>query len=136
MGKMKYPNRVNGEIELLSTHFGDVQFDPDDPSSVVIERFDLPLGFNRKYAALLIDLGPEYPIYPPQDFYLSPGLRKNGKKPGFYYEDGYMGKKYRKLGYAWLCLHIIRWRPNSYSMIKGDNLLIAAQVVYEALGRS
>ncbi|MFC1635731.1 hypothetical protein ACFL5Z_12900 [Planctomycetota bacterium] len=130
---MKNPNRVIGEIELLSTHFGNVHFDPADPSTVTVESFDLPSGFCRRYAELLIDLGPLYPDLPPQDFYLSQGLRKKGSKLTHYFEDGPYSKRYCECGYAWYSLHIKKWRPDPCSMIRGDNLLTAVQALYEAL---
>jgi len=81
----------------------------------------------------VIELGPEYPIYPPKNFYLSRGLLKNGRKPGHYYEHEYPDKKYCKEGYAWYCLHIEDWRPGVLSIVSGDNLLTTAQAVYDAL---
>jgi len=97
--RMQTPNRAIAEIELLSTPFGDVQFDPDDPSTVVIERFDLPPGFDTRHCRLRIDLGRYYPELPLQDFYLSRGLRKNNKTPTHYFED-WTGKKYCRQGWA------------------------------------
>ena len=129
---MKNPLRAISEIELLSSHFGDVQFDPDDPSTVIIERFDLPRGFKPSYCRLLIDLGRYYPELSPQDFYLSRGLRKNGQTPMHYFED-WSGKKYCRKGWAWFCLKIEKWRPNPYSMLGGDNLLTGVNACYDAL---
>jgi len=130
--QMQNPKRVRAEIELLSTHFGDVQFNPDDPSTVIIERFDLPRGFNRSYCQLLIDLGRYYSELPPQNFYLSRGLRKNGLTIPHYFED-WSGKKYCKQGWAWFCLQIESWKPNPYSMLGGDNLLTVTNACYDAL---
>jgi len=130
---MRNPKRVIGEIELLSTHFGKVRFNPLNPTAVTIEKFDLPRGFNRKHAKVLIDLGPHYPELPPQDFYLSRGLRKHGEISEHYFERGLGGKKYCKKGWAWYSLHIKSWRPDSYSMVAGDNLLTAAEALYKAV---
>jgi len=130
---MQNPNRVIGEIELVSTHFGEVRFDPDNPTTVVIERFDLPTGFNQKHSKLLIDLGFSCPELPPQDFYLSRGLRRYGKVPAHYFENGFGGKKYCNQGYAWYSLHIKRWKPDPRSMVAGDNLLTAVEALYDAL---
>ena len=121
------------EIELLSTHFGDVLMEPSDPSTVVIEHFPLPPGFNRQFCELLIDLGLMYPQLPPQDWYISRGLRKYGRKSTHYYEDGFAAKKFCEDGYAWYSFHLNEWRPHPYSIIKGDNLLTATGAFYNAL---
>jgi hypothetical protein len=131
--KMRNPRRVIAEIELLSSHFGEVRFDADNPTTVTIEKFDLPRGFNRRYATVLIDLGSRYPEYPPQDFYLSTGLRKNGKMSSHYFEDGYGEKEYCNSRLAWYSLHLKKWRPNPYSITGGDNLLTASEAFYKAL---
>jgi hypothetical protein len=129
---MKHPERTIAEIRLLSTHFGGVCFDPKDPSVVLIERFPLPEGFNGDSCEVVIDLGANYPELPPQDFYLSRGLTKNGRTPSHYFRD-FSGKKYCEEGYAWYSLHIQRWKPNPRSMLGGDNLLSAANAFYDAL---
>ena len=133
MAQVKNPNRVFGEIELLSSHFGDVGCDPDDLSAVFITRFNLPLGFNRSDCELLIDLGRAYPEFPPQDWYLSKGLRKRGSSLSHYFESGFRGKRYCEEGLAWYSFHIKRWKPDPYSMIDGDNLLTAVNAFYHAL---
>jgi len=128
-----YEARTLGEFELLSTHFGHVQFDPKDLTWVLVENFDLPPNFNRDYTELIMDLNKHYPLLPPQDFYLGKGLLRKGDRPGHYYETGFESKRFRKEGYAWYCLHIKSWKPNPYSMVEGDNLLTAAGAVYKAL---
>ena len=133
MTSVKYPDRIIGEIELLSTHFGNIYYEPHDLSFVEIMHLNLPRGFNRNKSRLLIDLGLEYPILPPQDLYLDKGLRKRGKVSDHYYENGFGSKKYCKDGYAWYSFHIQEWNPNPYSMIHGDNLLTAVNAFYQAL---
>jgi hypothetical protein len=130
---MRNPKRAIAEIELLSTHFGAVRYDPNDPSWVLIERFNLPPSFNRRYCEVLIDLGSDYPELPPQDWYLSRGLSKRGRTSKHYYEDGFGTKKYCKKGFAWYSFHIRNWQPDAYSMVRGDNLLAATGGLYEAL---
>lgn len=130
---MKNPIRVIAEIELLSSHFGPVEFDPQEPSTVLIEQFDLPPGYNRKHTRVLLDLGYQYPEYPVRDFYIDPGLRRKKRRPGHYHEDGFDSKTYCNEGFAWYCLHIQDWQPNPFSIADGDNLLTACQALYEAL---
>ncbi len=129
---MKNPERTIAEINLLSTHFGTVEYDPDNPSWVLIERFDLPPGFNRRWCEVLIVLGELYPELPPQDFYLSRGLTKNGRVSSHYFER-FSGKRYCDKGFAWYSFHIKRWRSNPYNMVPGDNLLTATGAFYQAL---
>jgi hypothetical protein len=131
--ELMYEARTIGEFELLSAHFGPVQFDPDDLTWVLVERFNLPSNFNRDYTELIIELNKKYPLLPPQDFYLRKGLLRKGDELRHYYETGFESKRFRKEGYAWYCLHIKSWKPDPYSMVKGDNLLTAAEAVYKAL---
>jgi hypothetical protein len=126
------PRRTGNEIALLSKRYGDLVFDPEDLTMVLIERFDLPSGFNRPYSRLLIDLGPRYPELPPQDWYLDRGLLKNGKPIPHYFEVFYE-KRYVRYGFAWYCLHLKGWMPNPHSIIAGDNLVIATESVFRSL---
>ena len=130
---MKNPERTIAEIRLLSTHFGPVCFDPDDPSVVLIEDFPLPEGYNMSSCEVVIVLGEHYPELSPQDWYLSKGLRKNGRKSSHYFEEGFGDKEYCNQGYAWYSFHIKTWRPNPWSMLGGDNLLSAANGFHKAL---
>lgn len=129
---MKNPKRTIAEIHLLSAHFGEVCFDPSDPSVVLIERFPLPPGYSRAVCEVVIDLGPKYPQLPPQDFYLSRGLTKNGQVSSHYF-DSFNGKEYCEQGYAWYSFHVKKWRPNPQSMLGGDNLLSVVNAFYNAL---
>ena len=131
-GLMRNPVRTIAEIHLLSTHFGEVQFDETDPTYVLIFHFPLPKGYNRTECEVVVDLGPNYPELPPQDFYLTRGLSKNGYVSSHYYAD-FDGKKYCKKGYAWYSFHIKKWRSNINSMLGGDNLLSAINAFYRAL---
>jgi Prokaryotic E2 family E len=130
---MKNPVRTIAEIELLSTHYGNVCFDQDDPSVVLIEQFPLPPGYNRRSCELVIDLGKSYPELSPQDWYINRGLRKYGRSISHYYENGFSGKKFCEDGYAWCSFHLKGWRPHPYSVITGDNLLTATDSFYHFL---
>jgi hypothetical protein len=132
---MKYPQRTIAEIELLSSRFGDVVFDPYNPSVVKVLDFNLPAGFNINYSRLLMVLGEKYPEYALRDVYLDTGLRLHGIKPSHYFEN-FAGKKYCEYGYAWYSFHITSWHCNPYSMIRGDNLLTVAEAVYQSLRSS
>jgi hypothetical protein len=123
-----------GEIQLLSTHLGEVGFDEDNPAEVLIFRFPLPPGFNKRHCELVIDLGENYPEFPPQDWYLNKGLRKNGRSlSGHYFENGFPGKKFCREGFAWYSFHIKEWKPNPKTMTHGDTLLTAVDAFYDAM---
>jgi hypothetical protein len=129
---MRNPQRTVAEIHLLSTHFGEVSYDENDPSAVLILHFLLPEGYNRSECEVVIDLGPRYPELPPQDFYLSRGLTKNSHISSHYFRD-FKGKKYCHEGFAWYSFHIKKWQPNPQGMLGGDNLLSAVNAFYNAL---
>lgn len=129
---MRNPVRTIAEIYLLSTHFGDIEFDEKAPSVVKIFHFRLPPGYNRTECEVVIDLGPQYPELPPQDFYLSRGLTKNGYTSSHYF-GSFSGKHHCQQGYAWYSFHIKKWKPNRQSMLGGDNLLSAVNAFYNAL---
>jgi hypothetical protein len=75
---------------------------------------------------------PITPTSPPQDFYLSCGLTKNGCTSSHYFEQ-FRGKKYCNQGLAWYSFHIKKWKPNPQSMLGGDNLLSVINGLYDAL---
>jgi hypothetical protein len=129
---MRNPARTIAEIHLLSTHFGEVCFDENDPSVVLISHFLLPEGYNRTECEVVIDLGPQYPELPPQDFYLSRGLNKNGHTSSHYFRS-FSGKEYCEQGFAWYSFHVKKWKPNPQSMLGGDNLLSVVNAFYNAL---
>ena len=129
-------NRAVDRILLLRSLSERVQFEDDyddPPPSVGTGRFDLPNGLGKVFARPLIDLGSTYPYYGPRDWYLSRGLRKNGRKSGHYFEDGFVSKPFCERGFAWYSLHFKSWRPNSNNMLDGDNLLTAVEAFYDAL---
>jgi len=127
---MKHPKRVRAEIELVSSHFGPVEF---DDNYILIEKFNLPRGFNKKYSKLLCVLPNDYPEYPIKAMYLEKHLKKNEKKLDHYYENNYGDKKIRNQGWAWISIHFTSWSPNANSIIRGNNLLTAIEALYDAL---
>lgn len=130
MSGLKHPQRVLAEAELVSSHFGEIEF---EGNWVLVERFNLPLAFNRSISKLLITLPDNYPESPPTSLYLEKGLKKNGIKPGHYFENKYGDGNIRSLGYAWYSIHFTAWHSSSRSIIQGDNLLTAINALYDAL---
>ena len=130
MSNLKHHNRVIAELELVSSHFGPLEF---NNNIVVIERFDLPRNFNRQASRLLIALPDDYPEMPPEDLYIQKHLKKNGKIPEHYFEDDFGDNNIRRMGYAWYSIHFTKWNPSFRSIIKGDNLLTAINALFDAL---
>ncbi len=135
MSILKYPERVLAEVNLVSSHFGPVEFPPDgfDERTVWIERFNLPPGYSQPTSSLLITLPKRYPEAPVEAMYIEKGLKKNGCRPGHYFEHEYGDVNIREAGYAWYSIHFKSWKANIRSIIRGDNLLSAIDALYHAL---
>ncbi|NLB55775.1 MAG: hypothetical protein GX811_08440 [Lentisphaerae bacterium] len=130
MTTFKHYNRVFAEVNLVSSHFGDVNFEDD---WILIERFNLPASLNRRTSKLLIILPYNYPEAPPHEMYLEKGLKKHGRTPEHYFENKYGDSDVRNRGYAWYSIHFRTWRSSANSMIQGDNLITACNALYDAL---
>ena len=130
MSALKHPNRVMAEVELISSHFGPVEF---DGQMILVESFDLPPHFNKQASKLLIVLYDDYPETPPKDIYIEKELKKNGSAPDHYYQDAVGNNEIMDAGYAWYSIHFNHWNANSGSIIQGDNLLTAINALYDAL---
>jgi hypothetical protein len=102
MSRLKHPKRVLAEAELLSSHFGDVEF---EDNWILIDEFILPSTLNRETSKLLIIVSEDYPESPPKSMYLEKGLKKNGKTPEHYFENQHGDSAIRGKGYAWYSIH-------------------------------
>ena len=117
------------EIELLRLRYGEVYCDDDLVKWVHILEFDLPDGWDRKTTELLIEIPPVYPNTPPYDFFIDQRLKtKDGRTPSHYEQNS----RYKKEGWAWLCLHIQSWKPHN-NVVDGDNLLKVCECIYTEL---
>jgi hypothetical protein len=130
MSSLKHPRRVLAEAELISSHFGEIEF---EDNWILVEQFNLPPTFNQITSRLLIILSDNYPESPPKDLYLEKRLKKNGKTPEHYFENKYGDSDIRNSGYAWYSIHFTAWRSSSISIIQGDNLITAIIALYDAL---
>ncbi len=128
---LKHPDRVLKEAELISMRFGEIDFEDD---WILINRFDMPPGFNRDTSRMLIDLPLNFPEVPPNRFYIDQGVRlTDGSKPRHYFEKDYVSKELRGMGFAWYCVHIKKWKPNFNDMFAGSTLLKAIDACYQAI---
>jgi hypothetical protein len=130
MSRLKHPQRVLAEAELVSSHFAEIEL---EDNWVLVWNFNLPSTFNQRASKLLIILPNDYPESPPKDMYLDKGLTKNGKMPEHYFENQFGDGNIRRKGYAWYSIHFTSWHSSSRSIIQGDNLLTAINALFDAL---
>lgn len=116
--------RLNGEIELLRKTYGELEVGADI-DWVLIKQFPLVQCWNRESTELLIIIPPAYPSTPPDNFFVTNGLRlrHDGHEvpPGNYTENqSVLGKSWAQFSY-----HCQSWSP-APDPLDGDNLLTFA----------
>lgn len=62
------------EVELLRQHYGELEHGPN-VEWIIFKDFRLPSGWNRTGTRLLVIVPPGYPMTPPDNFYVEPGLK-------------------------------------------------------------
>lgn len=114
--------RLQNEVKILQRQYPDISHGKSY-EWVIIRGFNLPDGWNRKTTDLMLEIPPlpRYPAVPPDNFYVTEGLRiaENGAQPTGYKEgiEKY-GKKWGQ--FSW---HIDgEWHPATKPE-DGDNLL-------------
>ncbi len=118
--------RLQQEVLALALHYGEVDFDDDEGTWVVVRHFPLPAFLRRAHSGLLFKLDVAYPEIPPYGAYLDRGLRLHA----YYHDDT---SDLAAMGWAWFCCHFENgWRakPDVWS---GDNLMTAAAALSAAL---
>jgi len=106
------------EITLLRDRFGELETGFNS-EWILFRRFQLPPGWNRTVIEILVEVPPAYPQTPPDNFYVTEGLRTaSGGTPGNYSEgvEKY-GKRWAQFSY-----HVQDWSPSS-DLLDGHNLL-------------
>jgi hypothetical protein len=74
--------RRQQELELLREAYGAVQADPEI-TWVTISNFPLPEGWSHTTAKVMVLVPAGYPVTPPDNFYLEPGVTlARGVQPG------------------------------------------------------
>lgn len=121
--------RLKQEVLALAVQYGDVQWDSQEGTWVMIKAFPLPKGMGKTSTPLLILLPPDYPQVPPRhlDFYMDKGLPLAGS--GHYWEEGH---PMSSQGWAQFCLEIDNWKSSS-DIWSGDHLLKLAETISTAL---
>jgi uncharacterized protein Usg len=130
-------SRLRAEAHLVSGKFDlNVHYDRVEGSWFHIERFPLPVGWNRSTADILIDIphgSPGYPNVAPQWFWTNWDLATSDGQPiGHFFKIGQhkVDQIYWSKGYGHFCVYVREWRPfNSPSLELGDNLLKYLQIV-------
>lgn len=81
----------------------------DDYSSLIVQNFHLPPGYNRSIMRVKLEVPKDYPESPPgvgnSHVYLPKGLRYRGRTPSDYHESK------SKNEWVWWCYQKINWDP-------------------------
>ena len=74
--------RIKLEIELVESNFGELEVDPS-LRWLVVKRWKLVPGWNKKEARILLLIPPGYPTTPPDNFFTDADFRlEGGAQPG------------------------------------------------------
>ena len=109
------------EIELLREQYGELEVGPS-LNYLIFFNFQLPEGWNKETTDLLVIIPGGYPMTPPDNFYVTPGLRtKQGAIPGSYSES----QNHYDRDWGVFSMHIDgnSWSPLPNDLLKGSNLL-------------
>lgn len=111
--------RVDNEVALLRRWFDRVDYDDVARHWVLLHRYRLPPGFNRRTTPILLLIPADYPQVPPDGVFIDRGLNI----PGHYFQDTGPRNPFGDKDWAWLCAHLRRqsWRPTP-DVVSGDNL--------------
>jgi len=110
--------RLLQEIQLLQKLYGEVECSPN-LEWIIIKDFKLPAGWNRSSTELLILILPSYPATPPDNFYVTAGLKSiNGNQIGNFSDPvTQIEKQWGQFSY-----HLdSEWHPAA-DIFNGDNL--------------
>ena len=122
-------DRWLAELKLVETAYGAVETGAEH-AWFVIPRWALVSGWNKQETFLLILKPPGYPITPPDNFYVDPGLRLAGDgMPGNTNPETQAGRSCLRFSYH---LEQGDWSPNA-QIDKGHNLLTFLQGVKKRL---
>ncbi len=108
------------EFALLEQRYEEIERGPN-LDWVIIKAFRLPQSWGRDTTQILIILPPGYPITPPDNFYVDPGLRLASGGPMNNYSEGssHLGQNWGQFSH-----HVdpSTWKPSA-DVVSGDNLL-------------
>ncbi len=114
--------RLNKDIRDLSYVY--ILSVDDGYKSLIVQNFNLPPGYNKDFAKVLLELPDNYPENPPgigsSKVYVPSKLKFQGRKP----KDFHKGCGPTK-GFAWWCYEKIDWNPSKDTLITFFELLRA-----------
>ncbi|MFQ3611927.1 MAG: E2/UBC family protein [Fimbriimonadales bacterium] len=145
MNKNARLQRITSECVLCAISYSQTksaQYDDVEGTWVVISDFPLPEGYNYETTDILILLPPNYPLSPPDWFYVDHNLRlRNGKRLShvFYDLTSHDPNRQRmeppqQKGWTGCCLHIRSWKPAN-DPLSGHSLLSVCELIKGALER-
>lgn len=108
------------EVALLRARYGELDHGPN-VEWLVFQAFKLPPGWNRGTMRLLVLVPPGYPMTPPDNFYVEPGLRlASGVTPGNYSEPAsHLGQNWGQFSHH---VETSDWTASA-NILDGHNLL-------------
>jgi hypothetical protein len=122
---------LNGR--LLQRIFGQITFDEQGLSWVLIHHFKLPHIWNKPSTALLIKTpGENIENFKDYYFYIDRDLHRTDKLAMRHIFDGPGYNDLYEKNYARLCLHLKKFAP-TLNFKDGDNLVDICQTVYHFL---
>lgn len=141
-------SRIAKECALSAVHYSTTRrasYDDEDGSWAIIHDFPLPKGYNYDSTDVLVLLPEDYPLTPPDWFYVDNNLRlADGRGPEhLFYEDAIHidpnepleGQQHPQLiGWTACCLHIVEWKPAG-DPLKGHSLLSVCELIKRAFER-
>ncbi len=137
--------RIALECALCAVRFSQTKsasYDDEEGTWVIIHDFALPQGYNYDTTDLLLVLPPNYPLSPPDWFYVDNNLRlQNGKRLEHVFYDSLTHDPNRqrieppqRKGWTGCCLHFRSWKPTN-DPLTGHSLLSVCELIKEALKR-
>lgn len=125
-------SRLNKELEIVRKEYPSAMMG-DNFSFIIIPDFPLPRGWNMDKTEFMLEIPAGYPVTPPDNFYVSEGLRvkTTGVAPASY------GEGEEKFGKMWarFSWHIDgKWSTFAEPQ-DGDNLLTFILTARERLRR-
>jgi E2/UBC family protein E len=102
-------DRRKRDIELVRKRYGQIEHGAN-LDWILIHRFPLPPGWNRRETELLVLVPPGYPTTPPDNFFVREGLRvADGSTPNNYTEgQSVLGGKWAQFSF-----HAQAWDPKA-----------------------
>lgn len=126
--------RLQTEILQLAGRYGEVSYDTMDGAWVLVPRFPLPRGWNKRQVAILIDIpwgNPGYPTIAPDWFWTDRELRtSDGRGISHFFPEqrsynNSTDREYLDKGWGHFCVHLTGWKSVSGSRYREGHTLLS-----------